>query len=87
MAELLLTLTIPPIVGLVLYHVVRRLWERDENRGVEGHDGLVTIPAPTIAPSESETDDAKTAGSRAAAMRSNADQHLPRALSRIDGPK
>jgi hypothetical protein len=61
MVELLATLIVPPIVGLVLYYLVRRLWERDESRGVEGHDKLVTIPAPTIAPSE--TDATTAAGS------------------------
>ena len=31
MGQLLVTLTVPPIVGLVTYIIVRRIWERDEN--------------------------------------------------------
>jgi hypothetical protein len=31
MGQLLLTLIVPPIVGVVTYLVVRRIWERDEN--------------------------------------------------------
>ncbi len=31
MGQLLLMLTIPPIVGVVTYIVVRRIWEREEN--------------------------------------------------------
>lgn len=31
MGQLLVTLIIPPIVGLVTYIVVRHIWERDEN--------------------------------------------------------
>jgi len=31
MGELLVTLIVPPVVGLVTYFVVRRIWARDEN--------------------------------------------------------
>ena len=31
MGQLLLTLIVPPIVGVVTYIVVRRIWEQDEN--------------------------------------------------------
>jgi hypothetical protein len=31
MGQLLVTLIVPPIVGVVTYLVVRRIWERDEN--------------------------------------------------------
>jgi hypothetical protein len=31
MGQLLVTLIVPPIVGLVTYIVSRRIWERDEN--------------------------------------------------------
>ena len=31
MGQLLVTLIVPPIVGLVTYIVIRRIWERDEN--------------------------------------------------------
>jgi len=31
MGQLLVTLIVPPIVGLVAYIIVRRIWERDEN--------------------------------------------------------
>ena len=34
MGQLLVTLIVPPIVGVVTYIIVRRIWERDEN-GVE----------------------------------------------------
>jgi hypothetical protein len=30
MGQLLVTLIVPPMVGLITYIVVRRLWERDE---------------------------------------------------------
>ena len=31
MGQLLVTLIVPPIVGLVTYIIVRRIWERDAN--------------------------------------------------------
>jgi hypothetical protein len=31
MGQLLVTLIVPPIVGVVAYIVVRRIWEQDEN--------------------------------------------------------
>ena len=31
MGQLLVTLIVPPIVGVVTYFIVRRIWERDEN--------------------------------------------------------
>ena len=31
MGQLLVTLIVPPIVGVVAYIIVRRIWERDEN--------------------------------------------------------
>jgi hypothetical protein len=31
MGQLLVTLIVPPVVGLITYVVVRRIWERDEN--------------------------------------------------------
>ena len=31
MGQLLVTLIIPPVVGVVTYIVLRRIWERDEN--------------------------------------------------------
>ncbi len=31
MGQLLVTLIVPPIVGLVTYIIVRRIWERDDN--------------------------------------------------------
>ena len=31
MGQLLVTLIVPPIVGVVTYIVVRRIWDRDEN--------------------------------------------------------
>jgi hypothetical protein len=30
MVQLLITLIVPPMVGLITYVVLRRLWERDE---------------------------------------------------------
>ena len=35
MAELLVTLIVPPIVGLLAYFAVHRLWEREENTANE----------------------------------------------------
>ena len=35
MGQLLVTLIVPPIVGLVTYIIVRRIWERDENGAEE----------------------------------------------------
>jgi hypothetical protein len=35
MGQLLVTLIVPPIVGLVTYIVVRRVWDRDENGAAE----------------------------------------------------
>ena len=34
MGQLLVTLIVPPIVGVVTYIVVRRIWDRDENGAV-----------------------------------------------------
>jgi hypothetical protein len=31
MGQLLVTLIVPPIVGVVTYIIVRRIWERDES--------------------------------------------------------
>ena len=31
MGQLFVTLIVPPIVGLITYVIVRRVWERDEN--------------------------------------------------------
>lgn len=31
MGQLLVTLIVPPIVGLLTYIIIRRMWERDEN--------------------------------------------------------
>jgi len=31
MGQLLVTLIVPPVVGLITYIVIRRIWERDEN--------------------------------------------------------
>ena len=52
MGELLVTLTVPPLVGVISYYVFKRMWEREENRPIAGHEDLITIQAPTIAPSE-----------------------------------
>jgi hypothetical protein len=35
MGQLLVTLIVPPIVGVVTYIVVRRIWDRDENGAAE----------------------------------------------------
>ena len=31
MGQLLVMLIVPPIVGVVTYIIIRRIWERDEN--------------------------------------------------------
>ena len=36
MGQLSVTLIVPPIVGVVIYIVVRRIWDRDENGAGEG---------------------------------------------------
>jgi hypothetical protein len=41
MGQLLLMLIVPPIVGVISYMVIRRIWDRDENgasEAVERHD-------------------------------------------------
>ena len=35
MGQLLVMLIVPPIVGVVTYVVIRRLWKRDENGASE----------------------------------------------------
>jgi hypothetical protein len=35
MGQLLVMLIVPPVVGVVTYIVIRRLWERDENDASE----------------------------------------------------
>ena len=60
MGQLLMTLIVPPLVGLLIYYVLRRIWEREEDRGTEGHNELITVPSPTITPSD-ENADAKAA--------------------------
>ena len=40
MGQLLLTLIVPPIVGVVTYIIVRRIWERDENPSSSGVHAL-----------------------------------------------
>jgi hypothetical protein len=55
MGQLLLTLIVPPIVGLVTYVVVRRIWERDEN----GASEVVRSRDPSaVTPEEGTTTDA-----------------------------
>jgi hypothetical protein len=39
MGQLLVTLIVPPIVGVVTYIVVRRIWDRDENGAREQSAG------------------------------------------------
>ena len=36
MVQLLVTLLVPPIVGVIAYIVVRRIWEREEEENVPG---------------------------------------------------
>jgi len=36
MGELLVTLIVPPIVGMVVFIVVRHIWKRDENASGDG---------------------------------------------------
>jgi hypothetical protein len=35
MGQLLVMLIVPPVVGVVTYIIIRRLWERDENGASE----------------------------------------------------
>jgi len=48
MGQLLVTLIVPPVVGVVAYIVIRRLWERDENdtgEAVKRRDPSAATPA------------------------------------------
>ena len=48
MGQLLMMLIVPPIVGVVTYIVIRRIWERDENNAsvaVERRDPTAATPA------------------------------------------
>jgi hypothetical protein len=48
MGQLLVMLIVPPIVGVVTYIVIRRLWERDENwasEAVAQRDPSAATPA------------------------------------------
>ena len=48
MGQLLVMLIVPPIVGVVTYVVIRRIWDRDENgasEAVERHDPFAATPA------------------------------------------
>ena len=47
MGQLLVTLIIPPVVGVVTYIVLRRIWERDENGAsvAERRDQSAQTPA------------------------------------------
>lgn len=52
MGQLLVMLTVPPIVGVVTYVIIRRLWERDENAGeaVGRRDPSPATPAEGTSP-------------------------------------
>ena len=48
MGQLLVMVTVPPIVGVVTYIVFRLIWERDENgasEAVRRHDPSIATPA------------------------------------------
>ena len=48
MGQLLLMLIVPPVVGVVTYIIIRRLWEGDENEAsqkVTRHDPSAATPA------------------------------------------
>jgi len=47
MGQLLVMLIVPPVVGVVTYIAIRRLWERDEFRASEAvrHDPSAATPA------------------------------------------
>jgi hypothetical protein len=54
MGQLLMMLIIPPIVGVITYIVIRRVWERDENGSVE----VVGRRDPSAAPAGRTSTDA-----------------------------
>ena len=54
MGQLLVTLIVPPIVGVVTYIVVRHIWERDENSG--GGAATRREPAAVTQPEAKTTD-------------------------------
>jgi hypothetical protein len=48
MGQLLVMLIVPPVVGVVTYIIIRRIWERDENGASETvtrRDPLAATPA------------------------------------------
>ncbi len=48
MGQLLVTLIVPPVVGVVTYIIIRRIWDRDEIGAVDAvrnHDPSVATPA------------------------------------------
>ncbi len=54
MGQLLVMLIVPPSVGVVIYIIIRRLWERDEN----GADEAVARRDPSAAtPAEGTSTD------------------------------
>ncbi|MGB6314862.1 MAG: hypothetical protein WA781_09880 [Pseudolabrys sp.] len=54
MGQLLVTLIVPPIVGLVTYIIVRRIWERDEN----GAEAVSRREPSAVTPAEENPDGA-----------------------------
>jgi hypothetical protein len=66
MGQLLVTLIVPPIVGVVTDIVVRRIWDRDENgaeavsrrepSAVTQAEEKPTVPAPSSRPSRRQLD-------------------------------
>ena len=51
MGQLLVTLIVPPLVGLITYIVIRRIWERDEN----GPGEAVSRREPSVMDNREET--------------------------------
>ena len=47
MGQLLVTLIVPPVVGVVTYIVIRRIWEREENSAgvIVRRDPSAAMPA------------------------------------------
>ena len=52
MGQLLVTLIVPPVVGVVTYIVIRRIWEREENSasGIVRRDPSAAMPADKTSP-------------------------------------
>ena len=65
MGQLLVTLIVPPVVGVVTYIIIRRIWDRDEIGAVDAvrnHDPSVATPAEGPCPLKSDQNQRRSNG-------------------------